>query len=84
MRLGASMSDINTRSTLGKVDVTRGHRFTVRLAEPEIRLIKRFADENHVLSSVAIRRLLSMGLNFQNRTRSKDVHQTKARTLPIG
>jgi hypothetical protein len=64
--------------------MTRGYRFTVRLAEPEIRLIKRFADENHVLSSVAIRRLLSMGLDFQNLTRSKDVHQTKARTLPIG
>jgi hypothetical protein len=63
--------------------MTRAYRFTVRLAEPEIRSIRRFADEHHVLSSVAIRRLLSMGLYFEDRARAEGVHQTKARPLPI-
>lgn len=63
--------------------MTRAYRFTVRLAEPEIRSIKRFANKHHVLSSVAFRRLLSMGLYFEDRARPKNVHQTKADPFPL-
>jgi hypothetical protein len=34
--------------------------------------------------SVAVRRLSSMGLDLENRTRSKDIHRTKAWLVSIG
>jgi hypothetical protein len=49
--------------------MTREHRYTLRLAETELAAIKDFADERHVLPSVALRRLVSVGLMQENRAR---------------
>ena len=49
--------------------MTRGHRFTVRFAETEVAAIKNFADEAHVITSVALRRLIQLGLGVENRAR---------------
>jgi hypothetical protein len=66
--------------------MARGSRFTVRLADLEIQSIKKFAEENHVLTSWAVRWLLSAGLASQTRSRPPGVHQTavSTRPLPIG
>jgi len=42
--------------------MARARRITVRLADLEIQSVRKFADENHVLPSVAVRWLLSVGL----------------------
>jgi hypothetical protein len=42
--------------------MARGRRITVRLADWEIQSVRRFADENHLLPSVAVRWLLNGGL----------------------
>ena len=55
--------------------MARGSRLTVRLADLEIQSITKFADENHVLPSVAVRWLLSAGLATETRSRPPDVHQ---------
>ena len=44
--------------------MARGRRITVKLADLEIQSVRKFADENHVLLSVAVRWLLSAG--FRN------------------
>jgi hypothetical protein len=64
--------------------MSRPYRLTVRLTETDIRSIRRFADAKQVLPAVAVRRLLSVGLAFENRVGTQDVHQTKTRPLPIG
>jgi hypothetical protein len=66
--------------------MARGSRFTVRLADLEIQSIKKFADENHVLTSWAVRWLLAAGLESETRSRPQNVHQTPVsnRPLPIG
>jgi hypothetical protein len=53
----------------------RQQRFTVRLADREIDLIEKFANENHVVKSVALRRLLEVGLAWGNRGELPDVGQ---------
>jgi hypothetical protein len=60
--------------------MARGSRFTVRLADLEIQSIKKFAEENHVLTSWAVRWLLSAGLAFETRNRPPDVRQTPVST----
>jgi hypothetical protein len=62
--------------------MARGSRLTVRLADLEIQSIKKFAEENHVLTSWAVRWLLSAGLATETRSRSPGVHQTPAPTRP--
>jgi hypothetical protein len=42
--------------------MARGRRITVRLADWEIQSVRRFADENHLLPSVAVRWLLTVAL----------------------
>jgi len=66
--------------------MTRECRFTVRLADQEIASIRAFADEKHVIESVALRWLLSLGLASETRSRPHDVHQTPVsiRPVPIG
>jgi hypothetical protein len=66
--------------------MARGSRFTVRLADLEIQSIKKFAEENHVLTSWAVRWLLSAGLACENRSRPQNVRQppVSTRPLPIG
>jgi hypothetical protein len=59
--------------------MARARRLTVRLADLEFQSIRKFAGENHVLPAVAVRRLLSVGLAFENRIGAQDVHQTKTR-----
>jgi hypothetical protein len=65
-----------------KYNMARGSRITVRLADLEIQSITKFADENHVLPSVAVRWLLAMGLASETRSRSPDVHQTPVSSRP--
>ena len=62
--------------------MARGSRLTVRLADLEIQSITKFADENHVLPSVAVRWLLTVGLASETRSRPQNVHQTPAPTRP--
>jgi hypothetical protein len=62
--------------------MARGSRLTVRLADLEIQSIKNFAEENHVLTSWAVRWLLSAGLASETRSRPHDVHQTPVPTRP--
>jgi hypothetical protein len=63
--------------------MTRGRRITVILADLEIQSVRKFADENHVLPSVAVRWLLSAGLASE--TRRRDVHPpVSTRPLPVG
>jgi hypothetical protein len=64
--------------------MARVHRLTVRLTDTEIRSVKSFADAKHVFPAVAVRRLLSVGLIFENRVGAQDVSQTKTRPLPVG
>ena len=49
--------------------MTRECRFTVRLADQEIALIKAFADEKHLIDSVALRWLIALGLASEARSR---------------
>jgi hypothetical protein len=46
--------------------MARERRFTVRLADREMKSIRQFAQQNHVLPSVALRRLLEVGLAENN------------------
>ena len=62
--------------------MARGSRLTVRLADLEIQSITKFADENHVLPSVAVRWLLTVGLASETRSRPQNVHQTPVPTRP--
>ena len=55
--------------------MARGSRLTVRLADWEIQSVRKFADENHVIPSVAVRWLLSAGLASETRSRPHDVNQ---------
>ena len=61
--------------------MTRERRLTVRLADQEIASIKAFADEKHVIESVALRWLLALGLASEIH-RPQDVHQTPVPTRP--
>ena len=60
--------------------MARASRITVRLADLEIQSVRKFADEKHVLPSVAVRWLLSAGLAYE--TRRHDVHRTPGPTRP--
>jgi hypothetical protein len=62
--------------------MARGSRFTVRLADWEIQSIKKFAEENHVLTSWAVRWLIAVGLASDTH-RPQDVHQTPVSTRPV-
>jgi hypothetical protein len=62
--------------------LTRERRLTVRLADQEIASIKAFADEKHVIESVALRWLIAMGLASETRSRLPDVHQKPVPTRP--
>jgi hypothetical protein len=62
--------------------MARGTRLTVRLADLEIQSIKNFAEENHVLTSWAVRWLLSAGLASETRSRPQNFHQTPVPTRP--
>jgi len=42
--------------------MARERRFTVRLADSQMKSIRQFAEQNHVLPSVALRSLLEVGL----------------------
>jgi hypothetical protein len=53
--------------------MARPHRFTVRLAEPELAAINAFANDHHVIASSAVRRLIAVGLAAEDRTRLRDV-----------
>jgi hypothetical protein len=64
--------------------MARPRRFTVRLADQEIASIKAFADEKHLIESVAVRWLLTVGLASETRSRPPDVDQLSTRPLPIG
>jgi hypothetical protein len=63
--------------------MARGSRLTVRLADLEIQSITKFADENHVLPSVAVRWLLAIGLASETWSRPQNVHQTPVSTRPV-
>ena len=62
--------------------MARGSRFTVRLADLEIQSIKKFAEENQVLTSWAARWLLAAGLACETRSRPQNFHQTPVPTRP--
>jgi hypothetical protein len=62
--------------------MARGSRFTVRLADLEIQSIKKFAEENHVLTSWAVRWLIAVGLASETH-RPQDVRQTQISTRPL-
>ena len=62
--------------------MARARRITVRLADLEIQSITKFADENHLLPSVAVRWLLSAGLASETRSRPHDVNQTPVPSRP--
>jgi hypothetical protein len=62
--------------------MARGRRITVRLADLEIQSVRKLADENHVLPSVAVRWLLAVGLVSETRSRPQDVHQRPVATRP--
>ena len=47
--------------------MARPGRFTVRLADQEIALIRAFADEKHLIASVALRWLIAVGLAAESR-----------------
>jgi hypothetical protein len=47
--------------------LTRERRLTVRLADQEIASIKAFADEKHLIESVAVRWLIAVGLAAEHR-----------------
>ena len=61
--------------------MTRERRLTVRLADQEIASIKAFADEKHLIESVAVRWLIAVGLASDTH-RPQDVHQTPVSTRP--
>jgi hypothetical protein len=62
--------------------LTRERRLTVRLADQEIASIKAFADEKHLIDSVALRWLIAVGLASEARSRPQNVHQTPVPTRP--
>jgi hypothetical protein len=62
--------------------MARGSRLTVRLADWEIQSVRRFADENHLLPSVAVRWLIALGLASEARSRPQNFHQKPAPTRP--
>jgi hypothetical protein len=64
--------------------MARGRRITVRLADWEIQSVRRFADENHLLPSVAVRWLLALGLASETRRRDLNQTQVSTRPAPIG
>jgi hypothetical protein len=53
-------------SVCHKYNMARELRFTVRLEEREMQSIRQFATQNHVLPSVALRRLVEVGLAENN------------------
>jgi hypothetical protein len=55
-------SPINIKGVTRTTIMSRGQRLTIRLEEAELEVIKNFADDNHVLASVALRWLISRGL----------------------
>jgi hypothetical protein len=61
--------------------LTRERRLTVRLADQEIASIKAFADEKHLIDSVALRWLIALGLASETH-RQHDVHQTPVPSRP--
>lgn len=56
--------------------MARARRFTVRLEEVEMESIEQFAKQHHVLPSVALRRLVEVGL-AENNGRPQDVGRTE-------
>jgi len=64
--------------------MARGRRFTVRLADREMKSIEQFAEENHVLASVALRRLVEAGLIFEDRARQQGFQLTNLSTCEVG
>jgi hypothetical protein len=54
--------------------MARGRRFTIRLDDREHAAIEAFADDNHLLASVALRWLISRGL-AEHSARSPEVRQ---------
>jgi len=63
--------------------MARPRRFTVRLADQEIASIKAFADQKHLIESVAVRWLIAVGLASETRSRPPDVHQKPVPTRPV-
>jgi len=55
-----------------ELHMARARRFTVRLADQEFALIEGFANTNHVIASVAVRKLIELGLATENRVRLPD------------
>ena len=55
--------------------MARERRYTVRLANREMKSIEQFAEQNHVITSVALRRLVEAGLIFENRPRQQGFQQ---------
>jgi len=55
--------------------MARERRFTVRLEDREMQSIEQFAEQNHVLPSVAVRWLIALGL-AKNYARLQDVRRT--------
>lgn len=49
--------------------MARARRLTVRFADRELEAIRGFADEKHVIASVAVRRLIEVGLALENHAR---------------
>ena len=52
----------------------RQRRYTVRFEDAEMKSIEQFATQNHVLPSVAVRRLIAVGLR-QDRPRLQGFQQ---------
>ena len=55
--------------------MTRPHRVTVRFDEKELIAIEKFADEQHVIVSAALRWLVQMGLASNNRPKPPNTEQ---------
>jgi hypothetical protein len=67
--------------------MARHRRFTVRLEDREMQSIERFAERNHVITSVALRRLLEVGLaenngQLQDVGRNTNASRPQQTTLP--
>lgn len=47
--------------------MARPHRLTIRLNDAELRSVRKFAEDKHVLPIAAVRWLLSSGLDLEDR-----------------
>jgi hypothetical protein len=78
-QFGAALNKIGARSSAINSFMPRQRRYTVRFEDAEMKSIERFATQNHVLPSVAVRWLIAVGLR-QDRPRQQARLPTEEQT----